>query len=93
MFKIRRSEDKDFVTFVLSGRIEEEQLSELQKLLKIESSANPTPIALDLGDVRLVDREAIKFLAACEAHGIALKNCPSYVREWIETGRGISNEP
>jgi hypothetical protein len=93
MFKIRRSEDKDFVTFVLSGRIEEEQLSELQNLLKIESGANPAPVALDLGDVKLVDREAIKFLAACEAHGIVLKNCPSYVREWIETGRGTSNEP
>jgi predicted metal-binding protein len=93
MFKIRRSEDKELVTFALSGRIEEEQLSELQKLLKIESGANSTPIALDLGDVRLVDREAIKFLAACEAHGIILKNCPPYVREWIETGRGISNEP
>jgi predicted metal-binding protein len=93
MFKIRRSKDKDIVTFVLSGRIEEEQLSELQKLLKTESGADATPIALDLGDVRLVDREAIKFLAGCEAHGIVLKNCPSYVREWIETGRGISNEP
>ncbi|WP_353065634.1 hypothetical protein RBB77_06135 [Tunturibacter psychrotolerans] len=92
MFKIRRSEDKDFVTFVLSGRIEEEQLSELQKLLKVELGANPTPIALDLGDVKLVDREAIKFFAVCEAHGVVIKNCPSYVREWIETGRG-SNEP
>jgi hypothetical protein len=93
MFKIRRSEDKDFVTFALSGRIEEEHLSELQKLLKVESGAKPTPIAFDLGDVKLVDREAIKFLAVCEAHGIVLKNCPSYVREWIETGRGMSNEP
>jgi hypothetical protein len=93
MFKIRRSEEKDFATFALSGRIEEEHLPELQKLLKIEPGANPTPIALDLGDVRLVDREAIKFLAACEAHGVVLKNCPSYVREWIETGRGRSNEP
>jgi hypothetical protein len=43
--------------------------------------------------VKLVDREVIKFFAACEAHGIVLKNCPSYVREWIETGRGRSNEP
>ena len=64
----------------------------MHKLLKIEASTNPTPIALDLGDVRLVDREAIKFLSTCEADGIILKNCPSYVREWIETGRGINNE-
>jgi hypothetical protein len=93
MFKIRRSEDKDFLTFALSGRIEEEHLPELKKLLKIEPGAKPTPIALDLGDVKLVDREVIKFFAACEAHGIVLTNCPSYVREWIETGKGRSNEP
>jgi anti-anti-sigma regulatory factor len=92
MFKIRRSEDKGIVTFALSGRIEEEHLLELQELLKIESEANPTAIALDLGDVKLVDREVIKFLAASETHGINLENCPSYVREWIETGRAISDE-
>jgi anti-anti-sigma regulatory factor len=88
MFKIRRLEDKGSVTFALSGRIEEEHLSDLQKLLKVETQAKPTAITLDLIDVRLVDREAIKFLAACEVQGIMLKNCPSYVREWIETGRG-----
>ena len=93
MFKIRRSEDKGIVTFALSGRIEEEQLLELQNLLKIESKANSTAVTLDLGDVKLVDREAVKFLAASEAQGIILKNCPSYVREWIETGRATSNEP
>jgi anti-anti-sigma regulatory factor len=92
MFKIRRSEDKGIVTFALSGRIEEEHLSELQNLLKIESEANPTAITLDLGDVKLVDREVIKFLATSEAHGIILKNSPSYVREWIETGRATNNE-
>jgi anti-anti-sigma regulatory factor len=93
MFKIRRSEDKGIVIFALSGRIEEEHLSELQRLLKVESKAKSTAITLDLGDVKLVDREAIKFLATSEAHGIILENCPSYVREWIETGRAISNEP
>jgi ABC-type transporter Mla MlaB component len=88
MFKIRRFEDKGAVTFALSGRIEEEHLPELQKLLEVESQAKPTAITLDLVDVRLVDREAIRFLATCEAQGMMLKNCPSYVREWIETGRG-----
>jgi anti-anti-sigma regulatory factor len=88
MFQIRRSVDNGLVTYCLSGRIEEEQLSELQRLLEIELRANPTAVALDLKDVRLVDREAVKFLASCEAGGIPLKNCPSYVREWIETGKG-----
>lgn len=80
------------MTFALSGRIEEEHLPGLQGLFEAESAANSTTIALDLVDVRLVDRQAIKFLATCEAQGILLKNCPSYVREWIETGRGMSHE-
>jgi ABC-type transporter Mla MlaB component len=88
MFKIRRFEDKGSVTFALSGRIEDEHLPELQKLLEVETQAKPTAITLDLVDVRLVDREAVRFLATCEAQGMMLKNCPSYVREWIETGRG-----
>ena len=83
MLKIRRSEDNGVTVFALSGRIEEQQVSELQELLAGEAQAKA---ALDLEEVRLVDREVVRFLAACEARGISLRNCPSYVREWIETG-------
>ena len=42
--------------------------------------------------MKLVDREAVSFIARCEASGIRLENCPAYVREWIrhevdETGK------
>lgn len=83
MLKIRRSEDNGIAVFALSGRIEEQHVSELQELLAGEPEAKA---ALDLEEVRLVDRQAVRFLAACEARGIRLRNCPSYVREWIETG-------
>ena len=69
----------------LSGRIEEKHVSELQKLFDAE--AEIADITLDLEEVRLVGREAVRFLATCEAAGFELKNCPSYIREWIETGR------
>lgn len=88
MFQISRSEDTGLVTFTLIGRIEEEELAELQKLLKTEAGATSKAIVLDLTDVKLLHREAVKFLAICEAGGIELRNCPSYVREWIEKGRG-----
>lgn len=84
MLKIRRSEDNGIAVFALSGRIEEQHVPELQELLGNE--AEIAGIALDLEEVRLVDREAVRFLAGCEARGIRLRNCPSYVREWIETG-------
>jgi hypothetical protein len=85
MLKIRRSENDGLAIFALSGRIEEEQVSELEELLADE--AGVAKITLDLEEVRLVDRGVVRFLAACEARGIRLKNCPSYVRQWIETGR------
>ena len=78
------------VVFALSGRIEQKDVSELQKLLQAEAEA--IHITLDLEEVRLVDREAVKFLAGCEIRGIELKSCPSYIREWIETGKDTSHE-
>ncbi|MBV8552790.1 MAG: hypothetical protein JOY54_15960 [Acidobacteriaceae bacterium] len=40
-------------------------------------------VALDLTEVNLVDRQGVKLLAASEANGIELRNCPAYVREWV----------
>lgn len=85
MLKIRRTGEKGLAIFALSGRIEKEHVSELRDLL--DGEAKVLHLALDLEEVRLVDREAVRFLAACEARGVRLKNCPSYVREWIETRR------
>jgi len=91
MLKIRRSEENGCAIFALSGRIEEKHVSELYELLDAE--AKPTVVTLDLTEVKLVDREAIRFLAACKARGIELKECPSYIRRWMEQGSDISHEP
>ena len=77
--------------FTLSGRIEQMHVLELKELL--EADADLSAIEFDLEEVRLVDRESVRFLATCEARGIKLKNCPSYIREWIETGSDTSYEP
>ena len=84
MLKIRRSENDGAPVFALSGRIEEEHVLELQNLLSGETQRHN--ITFDLEEVRLVDRQVVKFLGACEGRGIRLRNCPSYVREWIDTG-------
>lgn len=81
MLKIRRSANGKIV-FTLSGRIETEDVAELQRLLGLELADHK--LALDLADVTLVDREAVKFLAHCEADSIELENCPPYIREWIQ---------
>jgi hypothetical protein len=90
MLKIRRSEENGALIFALSGRIEEVHVAELQQLFEAEPAV--AGITLDLAEVRLVDREAVRFLAACKARGIKLKQCPSYIREWIETGGDTSHE-
>jgi anti-anti-sigma regulatory factor len=80
MLKIQRKANGD-VVLTVSGRLEADNASELSALL----AAEPTdrPLALDLKDVVLVDRDIVRFLRACEGDGIALRNCPPYIREWI----------
>jgi predicted metal-binding protein len=57
-----------------------EEILELKALFDIDYRT----IVLDLRDVRLADRDAVKFLRDCEADGMKLENCPAYVREWID---------
>ena len=86
MLKIQRKINGG-VVFTLSGRIQADDIDELRRLLELEAAGSR--IALDLKDVTLVDRDAIKFLADCKVDGIKLENCPPYVRKWIgqESGR------
>ena len=81
MWKAKRIEDGDQVVLGLSGRLEGEQLNELEKVFASEGTIHS--LILDLKDVRLVDQDAVHFLADCEAAGASLRNCPAYIREWI----------
>jgi hypothetical protein len=85
VLRIQRSANGQ-VVFTLSGRMDEEDIPELETLIK--SEANGRRIVLDLKDLTLVCRNAISFLDRWEAKGIALKNCAGYVREWISRSRG-----
>ena len=71
----------------LTGRIQADQLPDLEALMKSESSDGH--IVLDLRDVRLVDREVVLFLASHEAAGTELRNCSAYIREWITQERNV----
>jgi hypothetical protein len=81
MLKIQRKTHGD-VIFTLNGRIEAADIDELRRFLELEGA--DSHIALDLKDVTLVDRDAIKFPTDCEAGSIKLQDCPPYVRERIE---------
>jgi anti-anti-sigma regulatory factor len=86
MLKIQKTSNEQ-VVFTLSGQMNEENIAELEALIR--SEANSRPIVLDLKDLTLAGRDAISFLEHCEADGIRLTNCAPYVREWITRERGI----
>jgi len=87
MLKIQRSSNGQ-VTYMLSGQIEEEDIAELEALIRSEAKGHR--IVLDLKNLTLAGQDAIAFLDRCEANGITLKNCPAYIREWIKGQRSKS---
>ena len=63
----------------ISGQIAEEDVDTLRALVEQDKGI----VAIDLKDVLIVDREAIKLLAVSESNGVELRNCPAYIREWV----------
>jgi hypothetical protein len=84
-FRIETAARRKCTVFTLSGRIEERAIAELRRLF--EQQADCSQIVLDLKDVSVIDREAVRFLAHCEADGVMLENCTPYIREWVEKER------
>ena len=62
-----------------------ENVGELEALLNAESGDRN--IVFDLKDLRLVDQDVVSFLRRCEMDGIQLRNCPAYIREWLNGER------
>jgi hypothetical protein len=80
MLKIQRKANGE-VVLTLSGDLEADSLSELSALLAAEPTGRM--MVLDLKDLVLVGRDTVRFLRDRERDGIALRNCPPYIREWI----------
>jgi hypothetical protein len=79
VLKIVKVSDGPNILLRLSGRIESQQVQEL----KAQIDGSEKKFIFDLEHVRLVDLDAVHFLAVCEAKGIELRHCPPYMREWI----------
>ena len=70
------------VVFTLSGRMQTEDIEQVQQLLVVETPGQP--VMLDLRDVTLVNQDAVTFLADCEVKGIDIRSCPLHIRTWID---------
>ena len=83
MWKIQKVTEEHAVILRISGRIGTDELLELCKLVSSEETERE-PVELDLGNVWLVNQQVVVYLAGHEAKGARLRNCPAYIREWIE---------
>jgi hypothetical protein len=81
-FSIETAARGRFTVLILSGRIETPAIAELRRLFELQTDCRN--IVLDLKDVGVIDRDVTRFLVRCEADGVKLQNCPSYIREWME---------
>ncbi len=76
--RIKRVGDgKNLVAIRVSGRIQ--HVETLQALFAQERRK----VALDPGDVTLVDWEVLKFPAFCDGSGVDLKDAPDYLSDWV----------
>ena len=85
--RIQRSVERKAVVFILTGRIQADQVPDVEALLNSESSDRD--VIVDLRHVKLVDRDAVRFLASREAAGTELRNCSAYIREWTTQEKNV----
>jgi anti-anti-sigma regulatory factor len=83
-YRIQRSVTDESIVFSLSGELDSEHVGELERLLEREPQGH---ILLNLKDVTLVDRAAVRFLARLAPQRIQCVNCPEYVRRWVAAER------
>ena len=89
MLRIEKDSDGCVTRLLISGRIQ------LDRIACIRSAMNGRCARkiLDLSEVTLVDIAAVRFLIRCEDEGVALVQCPAYVREWIVRERAEGGLP
>jgi len=80
VLRIEKVSDRPHMILRLSGRLQSEHVDQLRA--QIEGSTEK--VILDLEEVKLVDRDVVRFLGLCEANGIELIQCSTYIRDWID---------
>jgi anti-anti-sigma regulatory factor len=84
--RIDRLSTEQGLVLYISGRIAAEDVEIVRSALD-----ERRVVAIELAEVEVVDRDAVKILAQTEAEGIELRNCPAYIREWITKERESSS--
>ncbi len=82
------TESQDIVKVALVGILSGVGLGELRREID-RARRMRKRIELDLGEVTLLDRHCVSFLAEQSHDDVSLINCPAYIEPWIskETAR------
>jgi hypothetical protein len=80
--RIDRTATEGGLVLRISGRIAADDLEVVRSAL-----GEGSVVAIELAEIELVDRDAVKLLALNEAKGIELRHCPAYIREWVTRER------
>lgn len=80
VLRIEKVSDGPLMILRLSGRLQSEHVDQLRA--QIEGSTQR--VILNLEEVKLVDRDVVRFLGFCEANGVELDQCSPYIRDWID---------
>ena len=70
------------VTLLLNGRFDEDAIRDLESSI-LEVRGTHEHVYIDLSEVTLVDRKAVRYLSEQANRNIELVNCPIYLRGWI----------
>jgi hypothetical protein len=81
-YRIDRLSTEQGLVLSISGRLAEEDLELVRMALD-----GRRVVAIELAEVELVSRDAVKVLVRAEAEAIELRSCPAYIREWITNER------
>jgi hypothetical protein len=76
---VRLIDRHGFVQLFINNHPQQARMSIIEEFIAQETD----PVILDLEKVTLVDREMVRFFAACDAMSIQLRNCPDFIREWM----------
>jgi hypothetical protein len=81
LLKIQRTTDRT-VVFTVSGHLDATNVGDLCRLIDAEPAG--AVVMLDLADLVLADRDAVRLLRDSETgERIVLRNCPTYIRVWM----------
>jgi ABC-type transporter Mla MlaB component len=80
--KTQRHPVEEAVTLLLNGKFSEHALPDLDQSIS-QARGCCRKIYIDLSEVTLVDRKAVRYFSTQAGKDVKLVNCPIYLRRWI----------